>query len=139
MKVSNFMTKEPVTLKDKATVSEAVKKMEKSDCGILPIIDDDKNIKGVVTDRDIIVRAVAKDKDLSQTSVTDIMSKNVIFCEDNDSLQQAVSQMNRHNIRRVLVKNKNGAFSGIISLIDVIHRVKDRSLLAELFKENTTD
>ncbi|AJC49029.1 CBS domain-containing protein [Allofrancisella guangzhouensis] len=135
MKIANLMTKEPVILKENATILEAVKKMEECDCGILPIVDDDKNIKGVITDRDIIVRAIAKNKDLNKTQITEIMSKNPIFCEEDDSLQQAVSQMTRHSIRRVLVKDKEGTFCGILSLIDVINRVKDKSSLADLFKE----
>ncbi|KEI35841.1 CBS domain-containing protein [Allofrancisella frigidaquae] len=135
MKIANLMTKEPITLNESATVLEAVKEMEESNCGILPIVDDDKDIKGVITDRDIIVRAIAKNKNLEKTCITEVMSKNPVFCEEEDSLQHAVSQMTRHNIRRVLIKNKNGAFCGILSLIDVIHRVKDKTSLADLFKD----
>jgi CBS domain-containing protein len=134
MKVLNFMTKKPVTLKEKYTVLSAVKEMQEHDCSFLPVVDDNHNIQGIVTNRDIIVKAIAKDKDLSKMPITDIMSKNVICCEEEDSLQQAISQMSRHNIRRILVKNNTGELSGILSIIDVINKVKDSSLLVELLK-----
>jgi CBS domain-containing protein len=134
MKVLNFMTKKPVTLKEKYTVLRAVKEIEEHDCSFLPVVDDNHNIQGIVTNRDIIVKAIAKDKDLSKMPITDIMSKNVICCEEEDSLQQAISQMSRHDIRRLLVKNNNGELSGILSIIDVINKVKDNSLLVELLK-----
>jgi CBS domain-containing protein len=134
MKVLNFMTKKPVTLKEKYTVLSAVKEIEEHDCSFLPVVDDNHNIQGIVTNRDIIVKAIAKDKDLSKMPITDIMSKNVICCEEEDSLQQAISQMSRHNIRRILVKNNTGELSGILSIIDVINKVKDSALLVELLK-----
>lgn len=134
MKVLNFMTKKPVTLKEENNVLSAVKEMQEYDCSFLPVVDDNHNIQGIVTNRDIIVKAIAKDKDFSKMPITDIMSKNVIFCEEEDSLQQAISQMSRHNIRRILVKNNTGELSGILSIIDVINKVKDRSLLVDLLK-----
>ena len=134
MKVLNCMTKKPVTLKEKYTVLSAVKEIEEHDCSFLPVVDDNHNIQGIVTNRDIIVKAITKDKDLSKMPITDIMSKNVICCEEEDSLQQAISQMSRHNIRHILVKNNTGELSGILSIIDVINKVKDSSLLVELLK-----
>jgi CBS domain-containing protein len=128
------MTKKPVTLKEENNVLSAVKEMQEYDCSFLPVVDDNQNIQGIVTNRDIIVKAIAKDKDLSKMPITDIMSKNIICCEEEDSLQQAISQMSRHNIRRILVKNNTGELSGILSIIDVINKVKDSSLLVELLK-----
>lgn len=137
MKISNLMTKKPTILVEKATALEAIKKMQRVGCGILPIGNDVSHIKGVVTDRDIMLRAVAKDKDLNKIPITEIMSKDVVFCEGEDLLQQAVYQMNQHNIRRVLVKDKSQALSGILSLGDIIRRVQDKALLASLFKETS--
>jgi len=134
MKVLNFMTKKPVTLKEEYNVLSAVKEMQEHDCDILPVVDDNQNIQGIVTDRDIVVKALFKNTDLSKVPITDIMSKNVIFCEEEDSLQQAISLMSRHDIRRLLVKSTNGKLSGILSIIDVIDKVKDKSLLVDLLK-----
>lgn len=107
---------------------------EKLNLGILPI-GDSKHIHGVVTDRDIMLRAVAKNKDLEKLPASEIMSNDIVFCEENGFLQQAVYQMNEHGMRRVLVKNKNGELVGILSLGDIIRRVQDKTLLAQLFKE----
>lgn len=137
MKVSNLMTKKPKIIEEKATALEAIETMQNANCGILPIGPDHQHIIGVITDRDIMVRAVAKNKDIRQTPVKEIMSNNVIFCEENDSLHEAVSRMNQHHIRRILIKDKYQALSGILSLGDVIRRVEDSGLLAHLFKETT--
>ena len=77
MKVLNCMTKKPVTLKEENNVLSAVKEMQEYDCSFLPVVDDNHNIQGIVTNRDIIVKAIAKDKDLSKMPITDIMSKNM--------------------------------------------------------------
>lgn len=134
MNISTIMTKDPIILKEKSTVLDAIKKMQSEGCGILPI-GSHKHIKGVITDRDILLRAISKNTDLSKIPVTDVMSKDVVFCEEEESLEQAVSQMNQNHMHRVLVKDKNQSLSGILSFGDIIQRVQDKMLLANLFKE----
>lgn len=132
MNISELMTKKPTILEENATVLDAIKKMKAVGCGMLPI-GDIKHIKGVVTDRDIMMRAVTMHKDLSSIPIKEIMSKKIIFCYEDEALQKIVQQMNQHNIRRVLIKNKDHHLSGIISLGDIVRRIQDKTLLASLF------
>jgi len=134
MKISEIMTKEPCILSEDATILEAIKEMESTDCGILPI-GNEENIEGVITDRDIVMRAVAKNKDLNNTLVKEIMTKEVVCCEEDSELEEAVMQMSECSIRRILVKNGQHKLSGIVSLGDIIRRVKDKTLLAKIFNE----
>ncbi len=139
MRIFDLMTKNPHIIHGNTTLVEVAKKMEELKCGIFPIGDPDHlphvHIIGIVTDRDIVIRAVAKNMDINKTLVKDIMTKNMVFCEEADFLQSAIHQMNKHNIRRVLVKNKNKQLSGILSLGDIIRRTSDKTMLTTLLKE----
>jgi len=137
MKNSDLMTQKPAIIAENASILEAINKMQSIGCGMLPIGSDIHHIKGVITDRDIMMRAVAKNKDLKSVPVADIMSKNVIFCEEDGFLQQAVYLMNTHNTRRILVRDKSQALTGVISMGDIVRRIHDKSLLATLFSETS--
>jgi CBS domain-containing protein len=128
------MTKKPHLIDEDATLLDAAKKMQGLGCGILPV-GTFNNIVGIITDRDIVVRAIANRKELGKTLVKNIMTKIVFFCEEHMLLQAAIQQMLQHKMRRVLVKNKDDQLCGILSLGDIVQRVHDKALLAELFKE----
>lgn len=133
MKVAEIMSKQPQVLSQDASLCEAAEKMSNADCGMLPIGEVD-DIIGVLTDRDIVARAVAKHKDLESTHVSEVMSEQPIFCHENDEIFDAVAEMNRNNVRRMLVKNNEERLVGVLSLADVIRRVDDKSELAEVFE-----
>lgn len=132
MKVGLLMTSKPHMIEANDTLFEAAYKMQSFGCGILPV-GDVQNTVGVLTDRDIITRAVAKGKDVKTTRVKEVMTANPFFCEEDDFLQSAVHKMNQHRMRRVLVKDKANKLTGILSLGDIIRRVQDKALLGELF------
>ncbi|HEV2614965.1 MAG TPA: CBS domain-containing protein [Gammaproteobacteria bacterium] len=131
MDISRVMTRRPIMLHECATVLDAVEKMRGVGCGFLPI-GDEKHVVGVITDRDILVRAVALNKDLSKLPITDIMSRNVIVCNEDDILQCALYLMNKHGIRRILVRDKNQHLSGVLSMGDVLRRIPDPLELTDL-------
>jgi len=134
MKARDIMTRDPEVINEDRSILDAVNKMKNEECGILPI-GEKENIQGVLTDRDIVIRAVAENKDLNETKISEIMTNDVIYCEEEDSLEQAVSKMNEARVRRLLVKNKDQQLTGILSLGDIIRRVQDEELLAGVFKE----
>ncbi len=133
MKIADVMTKNPVIIGEKATIHDAMKKMETMNCGILPV-GDSKEIKGIITDRDIMLRALSANKDLEKTLVTEIMTTHVIFCDEDSPLEQVVFKMHKNNIRRILIRDKHQTVSGIVSLGDIVRRIPRKSLLAELLK-----
>lgn len=136
MKISDVMTKNPILISKETTVLEAAKRMKESNCGILPIANEEE-VCGVVTDRDIVVQAVAEGENLENKPVKEIMTEDICFCNEDDPLDKAVHTMNDKKVRRILVLNENKDLTGILSLADVINRVEDKSTLASLFQQTT--
>lgn len=134
MKISEIMTSNPDLISSDASVLDAAKTMQESNYGILPI-GDEHHVSGVVTDRDIVIKAVASGKDLSQTPVREIMTQSVCFCNENDPVDKAVRTMSENNVRRILVLDENQDLTGILSLADIITRVEDKNMLGKLFQE----
>ena len=121
MQVREVMTT-PVDLVD-ATISlaEAAKMMRDDDVGALPIGDGDRLI-GILTDRDIVVRCVAEGADPRTTSARDAMSSGIIYCFDDQPVEEAGEIMSECHVRRLPVVNRDKRLVGILSLGDVWSR-----------------
>lgn len=118
MLVKECMTKN-VTLGTPAmTMLEAAQKMRDGDFGILPIEENDRLV-GIVTDRDIAVRGVAEGKDPKQVKVRDIMSPKVLYCYDDQTLEEIAENLGDNQVRRVPVVNRQKKLVGILSLSDM--------------------
>ena len=100
------------------TLSEAAKKMRDGDFGILPIEENDRLV-GVLTDRDIAVRGVAEGHDPKTMHVRDIMSERVLYCYEDQSLDEVAENLGENQIRRIPVLNRQKRLVGIISLSDL--------------------
>jgi FOG: CBS domain len=96
--VGEVMTADVHTISPDATIEEAAQEMRDGDFGVMPV-GEDEQLLGVITDRDITIRAVAEGKDPS-TPVRDIMSEGVIWAHEDDSLEEAAQLMSDHQIRR---------------------------------------
>ncbi|MBW3536764.1 MAG: CBS domain-containing protein [Actinobacteria bacterium] len=111
------MTPNPVTLPTKATIVEAAREMESSDIGDVIVVDGEKAC-GIVTDRDIVVRALAKDLDPNDTRLADICSKDLVSLSPDDTLGDAEKLMRKHDVRRLVVLD-GGTPVGVVSLGDL--------------------
>ena len=100
------------------TLFEAAKKMRDGDFGILPIQENDRLV-GVLTDRDIAVRGVAEGYDPKTMHVRDIMSERVLYCYEDQSLDEVAENLGENQIRRVPVLNRQKRLVGILSLGDL--------------------
>ena len=96
------------------------KKMRDYDVGSIPVCEGGK-IVGMVTDRDIAVRALANGKDVSKLEAKDVMSKDVVFCRDNEEAEDAIRIMEDNRIRRLPVLNDAKRLAGMVSLGDISH------------------
>lgn len=134
MEISYLMTRCPVILSETATALEATQKMKEMKCGVLPI-GNENSVKGVVTDRDIMMRASLKGKDLSKVPVKDVMTRETIFCHQRDILQRAIYMMNKYNVKRMLVEDDEHKLVGIISMSDILRRLPDPLALATLLHD----
>lgn len=132
MKIYDLMTSQPHVVDKNETILHIAQKMQTLGCGIFPVIFSNK-ISGVITDRDIINRVISNKLNIETTYVKDVMTKNVIYCYEDDSITRAVYLMNTNKIRRILVINDDHKLVGILSIIDVFKRLKDKSILNNLY------
>lgn len=121
VRISEIMTENPETVTGDATLADAAKKMRDINVGIIPVVEsaESRRLKGVVTDRDIAVRAVAEGKDPNKTSVSDIMTTDVDTCNQNDTMQAVLDLMERDQVRRVPITDREGRLVGIVAQADV--------------------
>ena len=117
MKVRECMTSDVVVASPGESICEAAQKMAECDAGALPVGENDRLV-GMITDRDIAVRAVAK-RLSPDTPVRDVMSKEILYCFEDEDLEQVAGNMGDQQIRRLPVLNRDKRLVGIISLGDI--------------------
>jgi CBS domain-containing protein len=117
MKVREAMTKEVRVASPSQTIREAAQAMLDIDAGVLPVGENDKLI-GMITDRDITVRGVAKGKG-PEASVRDVMTSDVKYCFDDQDVEEVTRNMGDLQVRRLPVVNREKRLVGILSLGDI--------------------
>jgi CBS domain-containing protein len=118
MKLKDIMTCDVEMVRPDETLVDAAKRMRKIDAGILPVCENDR-IVGMITDRDIAVRAVADGIDPTTTKIRDVMSREVVYSFDDDDVRHAAELMRRKQVRRLLVLDRDKRVCGIVSLGDL--------------------
>jgi CBS domain-containing protein len=118
MKVAELMTPGPRTIAPDETIEQAAKLMDELDVGILPVCEKDRLV-GVITDRDITVRATAQGSPSSSTPVSDVMTQDVRWVERDDDTADAEELMAAVQIRRVPVVDADRRLVGMLSLGDL--------------------
>ncbi len=131
MRVSDVMTTELVTARPDETVVEAARKMAENAVGSVVVVDDRGTLLGIVTERDIVVRVVARGLDPSKTLVGEIMTRNPVTIYDDASLSAAAELMRRKRVSHLPVINEEGRVVGMISRSDIVRLAP--SLLEVLF------
>jgi CBS domain-containing protein len=117
MKVSKIMTRDVRLLHPDHSIREAAKLMAEIDAGALPVGENDRLV-GMVTDRDIVVRALAIGSSVN-TKVDAIMSKEMLYCYDTDEVDDVARNMGKARVRRLAVLNRDKRLVGIVSLGDI--------------------
>ncbi len=128
--VQEVMTHDPVTVDVSASLADAARLMREHDTGAIVATETGK-VRGIVTDRDIVVRAIADGADPKRARVEDVCSANVVTLNPQDRLQTAVETMRRHDIRRLPVVDGNRPI-GIVSLGDLAIERDEDSALADI-------
>jgi CBS domain-containing protein len=117
-RIRQLMTVRPRTVKVGDTIVEAAKVMRGEDSGIAPIVDGDRLV-GVLTDRDIVTRVIAAEKDPKVVKVEEIASLNLVTVDPDQDLEEALRLMAQHHVRRLPVVEEDGKLIGIIAHADV--------------------
>lgn len=130
MKVKDAMTRKLTAVEKGSTIQDAARRMQALDVGILPIVNPaDQAIEGMVTDRDIVVRAIAMGEEPGSQPVESIMSHPLVCCYENDELEDASKAMKARQVRRTLVLDSEDRPVGMLSLGDLAKNdVDDREL-----------
>lgn len=127
----DVMSKNPKHVPSDKSVLDAAKIMADQDLGILPVSENDKLV-GMLTDRDITVRVIAKNKDPNQTKTKDVMTDRVLYCFETDSIENVLDSFGKQQINRMPVMNKDKRFVGEITLGDIARAAENDAELHEL-------
>ncbi len=122
MKIKDCMCNSICYCRPYTTIGEVAKTMSKNHVGCMPVCNDENHVVGIVTDRDIILRAVACNKD-NNTSVSEIMTTNTVSCDCNNEVTEASKIMMNEQIRRIPV-TENGKLVGILTLGDLARNMQ---------------
>ena len=137
MELREIMTRDVEVVGSDAPLRDAAAKMKQLDIGMIPVCDGDR-LRGMLSDRDITVRATAEGKDPTKTKVSEIMSTEIVYCLEDQEIEEAVSLMEARQIRRLPVLNQDKRLVGIVSLGDIAVHVGDRDLAGQTLQEIST-
>ena len=124
MKAKDIMTKDPRVVTPETTVQEAARLMQSEDTGVLPVVESSGSHRliGMITDRDIAIRAVAEGLSPDSTCVSDVMTPDVDYCTDDQDVEEVLRQMGDKQLRRLPVIDAERRLVGIVSLGDLAAR-----------------
>ncbi len=128
MLARDIMTNRLELINRRATLVDVASKMAALGIGALPVVER-HHLIGMVTDRDITIRGVARGLDPAATTVEEVMTPGVVECREDQDVEEVASLMEQHGLRRVVVVNARGKAVGIISLVDLANRCFERGLV----------
>jgi CBS domain-containing protein len=120
MKVKNLMTQDPRTSTRETNLAQAAALMLDADCGILPVVDSEGKLVGIVTDRDMFIALATRNRLASELTVGEVARTPVFTCRPDDDVQTALTTMREHHVRRLPVEGFGGTVAGIVSMNDIV-------------------
>ena len=131
------MTKNPVYCLPEDTVVKAAGLMKSKNIGSIPVVENEQTRKlvGIVTDRDLALKIVAKALDANSTKVASVMTRKLVTCHVDDDVQKALDSMSTNQLRRIPVLDSDNRLVGIIAQADVATRVNQPEKTAEIVKD----
>ncbi|MCM1149967.1 MAG: CBS domain-containing protein [Butyricicoccus sp.] len=118
MKICDIMSDKIVSVEQNEPVSAAAKLLKRCNVGAVPVCDDKGRLRGMLTDRDIVMRCVAAGADPKETKVSEVMSRGIITAEPFDEVEKAVRLMSADQVRRLPVLD-DGRLVGMVTLCDM--------------------
>jgi CBS domain-containing protein len=119
MRISEVMTRDVESTTPETTLQKTAARMRDLDVGSLPVVDEVGKVIGVITDRDIAIRAVAAGADPTTTNVEEAMTAEVVFCFQDQDVEDAAELMKSKQIRRLFILDKNDRLAGVVALGDL--------------------
>jgi CBS domain-containing protein len=137
MKVSQVMTPEPACCLPEDSVEIAARLMRIQDVGMIPVVDDERNSRllGVITDRDLAMSVVAQGLQPRKTTVKEVMTSHVVTCGESDNVEDVLSSMKSHQLRRIPVIAEDNCIVGVVSQSDIALRLDDPEATGEVLAD----
>ena len=120
MKVKECMCTQVACVTPQDTLTNVAKVMETNHVGCVPVCDESQQICGIITDRDIVLRAVATGKNLAQTMASEIMTVNPWTCKQEEDMQQAQNTMKQNQVRRLPVCDSKQRVIGMLTFLNQV-------------------
>jgi CBS domain-containing protein len=126
MPIRDLMTKPVKVVRPDETIRNAARKMGDAGIGFIPVCSGDRLV-GVITDRDLAVRAVAEALDANQTRVEELMTDEIVYCFDDDDVATTAAMMKQKKIRRILIVDRQKRLVGVVSIGDLAREAREES------------
>jgi len=126
MPTRDLMTRTVQTVHPFDRIERAARIMRECNCGALPVVDDTGHLIGMITDRDITIRLVARGRDIRNARVEDAMTDETFSCHLRDDVEDCVESMARHQVRRMPIVDDRGVVVGIVSQSDLAQHARNR-------------
>ena len=127
MKVKDAMMRTPAFCKEEANAGEAVELMWNRNCGLLPVVNEEEKVVGVVTDRDLCIALGTRKVLAGELKLSGITSRRVFSCSADEEIHFALATMAREKVRRLVVLDKEGRLEGILSMDDIVRHATEAS------------
>ena len=138
MKIKDVMTTSVECVRPETTLQEAAAKMKSLNVGSLPVCEGDRPI-GIITDRDIVVRAIAEGRDPRTARVPEVMTADVVSVSETADVKEAARLMKDRQIRRIVVVDPSKRVVGIVSLGDIAGDTHDDKMSGEVLEKVSKD
>jgi CBS domain-containing protein len=132
MKVEDVMTKDVESCTLETNLAAAAMQMWERDCGVLPVVDDQRKVIGMITDRDICMAAATNHQDIATIEVRELTSEPIHTCKPEADILEALKILQRACVRRLPVVNDKGQLEGILSVSDIVCSSKEKDNKAVL-------
>lgn len=134
MKVFEIMTLDVGFCVSDDSLAKAAEIMWQKDCGIVPVVDAENRVVGVITDRDICIAAATRNRKPSQIKACEMISRKIAACGMNDDIKTVLKKMRKNRVKRLPVVGEQGELLGIISISDILLKAaKKKSVRKQLF------
>jgi CBS domain-containing protein len=128
MKVRDLQTSDVQAVNPDTNLAAAAHIMWECDCGVVPVIDHERHLVGMITDRDIAIAATTRSAAPADIQVRHVMSTGELYsCRPDDDVRIALASMGEHRVRRLPVTDRENHLVGILSLNDLVRRVENRA------------
>ncbi len=128
--LKEIMTKDPITVRPDDSAQKAAGLMKDNHIGPIPVLDQERKLIGMVTDRDLAIKVVAEGRS-ADTKVSDVMSRDLFTCGPDDNVKEAIRTMETHQVRRVPIVDDKGHLLGIVAQADLATRTENPEKVAK--------